>query len=185
VLLLLFFLTIRTYERRLEAVATTDSLTGISNRLAFEMEFDHTFGGKAAENGESSILLIDLDHFKRVNDTYDHLVGDQVIRHVTSIIGANIRQGDVFGRWGGEEFIVLLKDVGMDKAFVQAERLRLAVKESPYLHKGEPIVVTLSIGLASCRPGQGEEKHLFARADRALYRAKEAGRDRTERFGSV
>lgn len=185
IVLLFSYLVIRTYERRLEVIATTDMLTGIPNRFAFEMDFDRTFAERNRESGESSLLLIDMDHFKEVNDTYNHLVGDRVICHVTSIIKANIREGDAFGRWGGEEFIILLKDVGMERAFAQAERLRLAVKESPYLVEAHPIPVSISIGLASCRPGRGEEKHLFARADRALFRAKEKGRNCTERDGSI
>jgi len=182
---LLIYLSIRNYERRLEIAATTDSLTGIFNRLAFEMDFDRSFDERGGESGESSLLLIDIDHFKEVNDTFSHMVGDHVIRHITAILRENIREGDAFGRWGGEEFIILLKDFGADRAFVQAERLRQAVEASPYLHEETPITVTISIGVASCRPGQGDEKNLFAHADRALHRAKENGRNRTERYESL
>lgn len=185
VVLLLIWVVVRTYEKRLEKVAVTDSLTGIANRFAFETYFDRTIRERTGKGGECSLLIIDLDHFKRINDTYDHLVGDQVICHLTAIIQANIRESDAFGRWGGEEFIILLKDVGLHDAFAQAERIRLAVKGSPYHHEGERIPVTISIGVAACRFGQGEEKHLFARADRALYRAKDMGRDRTESDGSI
>lgn len=182
---LLIYLAIRSYEKRLELVATTDSLTGISNRLAFEMDFDRSFGERGGGDGESSLLLIDIDHFKKINDNFSHLVGDEVIRHVTLVLRANIRAGDTFGRWGGEEFIILLKDFGADRAFVQAERLRRAVEESPYIHEGKSISVTISIGFASCRPGEGEEKNLFAHADMALHGAKEKGRNRTERYENL
>jgi diguanylate cyclase (GGDEF)-like protein len=158
----------------------TDSLTGISNRLAFEITLEETIALMEKEKRKCSALLIDIDHFKRVNDDYDHFVGDAVIRHITSEIKRNIRESDFFGRWGGEEFIVLLRDAGIEDAYRQAERLRHAVKDNPYIHEGDPILVTISIGIAQYRHGEGEDK-LLSRTDKALYLAKENGRDRTER----
>jgi diguanylate cyclase (GGDEF)-like protein len=173
-------LVIHSYEKRLENVAMTDSLTGISNRLAFEITLEETIALMEKEKRKCSALLIDIDHFKRVNDDYDHFVGDAVIRHITSEIKRNIRESDFFGRWGGEEFIVLLRDAGIEDAYRQAERLRHAVKDNPYIHEGDPILVTISIGIAQYRHGEGEDK-LLSRTDKALYLAKENGRDRTER----
>lgn len=181
VIIVLVSLVVHSYEKRLETAAMTDSLTGISNRLAFEISLDKTIALMEKEKRECSALLIDIDHFKRVNDDYDHFVGDAVIRHVTSEIKRNIRESDFFGRWGGEEFIVLLRDAGIDDAYRQAERLRRAVKDKPYIHEDNQILVTISIGIAQYLHGESEEKLLF-RADQALYHAKENGRDRTERF---
>lgn len=176
-IVVLIWLTIRRYEQRLEVAATTDSLTGIPNRLSFELAFSRRLKEKSGDDGESALLIIDIDHFKRVNDDYGHTVGDRVIQHVTTVIRQNIRTGDAFARWGGEEFIILLQGAGAERSHAQAERIRRAVRETPYIHESGEIPVSISIGVACC--GFGDENSLFARADRALLRAKEEGRDRT------
>lgn len=180
---LLAYMVITSYERRLETAALTDSLTGVSNRLAFEISLGRTLELMEREKRRCAALLIDIDHFKKVNDTYDHFMGDNIIRHVASTIRGRIRGSDFFGRWGGEEFIVLLRDAGIEDAYGQAERLRNSVKDNPYIHGGENILVTISIGVAEYQHGEGED-NLLSRTDKALYLAKEKGRDRTEKYES-
>lgn len=180
IVIVLVYVAINSYERRLETTAMTDSLTGISNRLAFEITLENTLALIEKEKRKCTALLIDIDHFKEVNDNYDHFMGDNIIRHVTGAIRGNIRRSDFFGRWGGDEFIVLLRDTEMEEAYLQAERLRNTVKDNPYIHEGDPILVTISIGVAEYEHGEGED-NLLSRADKALYLAKKSGRDRTAR----
>jgi diguanylate cyclase (GGDEF)-like protein len=161
---------------KLEELATTDALTGAYNRrkfndlTLFEIERVRRYGHPL------SLLILDIDHFKRVNDRHGHEAGDQVLVVLAGIIRAGIRATDRLARWGGEEFVVLSPDVTLERGVELAERLRaaLAVHEHPSVGK-----VTASFGVAQHRPGETSDQ-LFARADEALYRAKEGGRDRVE-----
>ena len=154
--------------------ATTDALTGLANRGAIVERLN-----KMLETGTiaaGSVLLLDIDHFKRVNDSLGHAAGDEVLRRIAKIISASVREIDVAGRIGGEEFLVVMSGATRDIALTVGERLRLAVSLSGLRHAdGEPI--TVSIGAASASAGDTPDT-LLARSDLALYEAKNAGRNR-------
>jgi len=180
VVIFLTNMTISTYQKRLEIMATTDKLTGIFNRQSFDVLFTQTIKDALRKDAFFSVILIDLDHFKQINDTYGHLTGDAVICHVTKVFGEIIRSSDVLCRWGGEEFIVLLKECHLDDAYIMAEKIRTAVNASPTLHNGIDIPITVSSGVAEYHaPEEGDS--LLARVDTSLYCAKKNGRDRTEK----
>lgn len=151
-----------------------DRLTGVLNRRGFEERADRILARSA---GRASLLLCDLDHFKRVNDTFGHGAGDEVLRTFGAILRNNIRKHDVVGRVGGEEFAILLPDTDEKEARLFAMRLRKAMATAAFALPEATISITASIGIAI---GDGQERRasLTARADRALYQAKNAGRDR-------
>jgi len=169
--------TINRYQRRLEAMATSDKLTGLANRQAFDLMAEHAL--KAANrSGEAlSAMLVDIDLFKNINDSHGHLFGDSIIQGVARVAKDSLRDSDILCRWGGEEYLVLLK--GCDAANAQAlgEKFRLAVKEADFRHGDIAIHVTVSLGIAQHRVGESVDE-LLHRADTALYAAKEGGRDR-------
>lgn len=164
----------------LEKLSTTDPLTGLRNRrwvadvLTLEVLRATRYGTPL------SILMADLDHFKRVNDDHGHLAGDAVLVHVAKIVLEVLRGSDVAGRYGGEELIVLLPQTDLDGAVVLAERIRAGVESSPCEGgEGARYPITLSIGAAQLERGQ-DARRLIARADAALYEAKSSGRNRVE-----
>lgn len=165
----------RERERNLERLATTDPLTGLANRRVLLTEMEEARQRAASASAVGALLMLDLDHFKNINDTYGHAAGDKVLVHLANLLRSMLRQGDVAGRLGGEEFAVLLAGAGSESALVIAERLRVAVERSHIEWEGRTIPVTTSIGLA---PLSGQVDDIFARADGALYRAKNEGRNR-------
>ncbi|WP_303787314.1 PAS domain-containing protein [Azovibrio restrictus] len=171
----------RAQEQVLRHLATTDELTGLPNRRYFmerlEQEWSrlHRFGGQAA------IMMLDLDHFKHINDSHGHGCGDQVLKAFAEVLRRAIRRMDVPGRLGGEEFAVILPGASLDGARQLAERVRRAVMEMQVPDAlGQPIPVTVSIGLASFEPETPVAEALLTRVDEALYRAKTMGRNRVE-----
>lgn len=181
VVLWLANLTIGDYQRRLELLATTDRLTGQLNRTAF----DPLFSGLtqvALRRGEClSALLVDIDHFKAINDSQGHPVGDRAIQHVCLQMADRIRSGDHLFRWGGEEFLVLLPCCAPEAAEHLAWELCRAMRDHPLREAALNVPITVSIGLTDWQPGENQHE-LLARADRALYRAKQEGRDRVVRI---
>lgn len=169
---------IQRLETELRRLATTDSLTMLPNRRFF-LERARQEQHRAARNGTClSVLIMDIDHFKRVNDTHGHAAGDQVLVGLGELLRAGMRDQDVAGRLGGEEFAVLLPDTDSAGAVMLAERLRAAVES--HRIKGvadHPLQITASLGVASLTAGRGSVDELLARADEALYRAKKAGRN--------
>jgi len=157
--------------------ATTDGLTGLSNRKAF---LEQLAADLARLDGRHpcGVVMLDIDHFKRVNDTYGHPFGDEVLRGVASVLGKGIRKGDTAGRYGGEEFVLYLHMADTERARGSAERFRGMIRKSRFAHKGKEIAVTASFGVA-CSPyhGNGVEE-LLKHADEALYLSKQRGRDR-------
>jgi diguanylate cyclase (GGDEF)-like protein len=155
--------------------ATIDTLTGLANRRgvarAFEEAMTHVRAG-----GRYAVLLLDVDHFKSINDLLGHQAGDRVLAQIGRVIAENIRGVDLAGRFGGEEFLVLLRDASRERAMHVAERLREAIETGGFAYAdGKP--VTVSVGVAYARPADGTAD-VVERADRALYRAKNAGRNR-------
>ena len=166
---------------QLERLATTDALTGLHNRRYLQQALDFELArGQRAEH-PFCLLMMDIDHFKRVNDSYGHAVGDKVLIQVAQILQENLRNIDLRARWGGEEFVALLLDSQRDAGLQVAEKIR-AVLERTEIHADldEPVRVTISIGVASSPADGVEDRKLFAHADAALYRAKEGGRNRVE-----
>jgi diguanylate cyclase (GGDEF)-like protein/PAS domain S-box-containing protein len=166
-------------EEELWQLATTDGLTGFLNRRHFLVRLQEEFD-RMQRNAElqSSVLMLDLDYFKRINDNYGHAVGDAVLKHFAEIIGSQQRKIDVVGRLGGEEFAIILPDTNLSDARVFAERLRKAVADKPLQQQSAIIDVTVSIGIALlCAVTESPDK-VLRDADRALYVAKENGRNR-------
>ncbi|MBZ0335438.1 sensor domain-containing diguanylate cyclase [Marinobacter sp. AL4B] len=165
-------------EQELEELATKDALTGLLNRrelsrvLAEELERAHRYHRSLA------VLLVDFDHFKKVNDGYGHAAGDLVLSTASQILEDSVRAVDSVGRFGGEEFVVVLPEKGQIEALDTAERLRQAVREKPViLATGERVLVTASIGVAVYPIHGTSVEELSAEADKAMYRAKMRGRD--------
>ncbi|WP_245642681.1 GGDEF domain-containing protein [Nonomuraea candida] len=163
---------------QLQAAARTDAKTGLLNAAAWQREAD-TEIGRARSTGDSlALLIIDIDHFKRVNDAHGHLVGDQVLVGVASMLRSQLREYDVVGRFGGEEFAVLLPGADTDEARRVAERLRVRIARMAIPVEDTLVRVTISTGVALMGVHGDDLIDLLAAADLALYRAKELGRDR-------
>lgn len=163
-----------TSEARLETLSATDRLTGAANRLRIDVVLDQEFARSQRGDGCVALILLDIDHFKSVNDTYGHSVGDAVLVAVSNLIKNNVRAQDLVGRWGGEEFLVICRDTTVDTAQVLAENLRGALQEHAIAVTGPK---TASFGVTSFRVGD-RIADMVNRADAALYRAKEGGRNR-------
>jgi diguanylate cyclase (GGDEF)-like protein len=172
--------TLRSYQRRLEEMATRDRLTGVANRHLFEMIFENLARSNQRYGYPTSLISIDIDHFKKVNDTYGHQAGDLVLQGVATLIRQHIRESDTLCRWGGEEFLLLLDHCTLDDAVERANRIREAVKTHSIAFGKTSIRVTLSMGATDYRQGESLEMFL-ARADAALYQAKAQGRDQVIR----
>lgn len=160
---------------RLARLSAVDVLTGTLNRRGLEGFFERE---PARERRTLSVLMVDVDHFKQINDRYGHAVGDQVLQHLARALARQTRDGDALVRWGGEEFLVVLPQTPLERARVVAERTRASVERTP-APIGEGIRLTVSIGVAQLIPGESREDTI-ARADAAMYRAKQHGRNRVE-----
>ncbi|QLF93833.1 diguanylate cyclase [Pseudomonas sp. ABC1] len=167
----------RRWEQDLERMAMTDPLTGLANRNAFMSRMQLALGQPTRGEDVGALLMLDLDHFKRVNDSFGHAAGDQVLVYLARILREVLRASDTVGRLGGEEFAVLLPSTGRAGASMLAERLRNRLEQSAVEVDGARIFVTMSIGIAMF---DGDIKHILARADEALYKAKANGRNRVE-----
>jgi len=163
-------------EEELRALSVTDSLTGIHNRRYFQERLTTEMARVERGGGELSVIMLDIDHFKRINDQHGHAVGDRVLQAVCERIGRRLRRTDVFCRLGGEEFMVLCPDIDGEQAHVLALELWQGLRSSPIDEVG---IVTASFGIASWRAGEGADA-LLLRADSGVYAAKQAGRDRVE-----
>jgi diguanylate cyclase (GGDEF)-like protein len=167
-------------NRTLELLALEDALTGLANRRQFDL-FTHAEMGRA-KRGQTTLalLMIDVDHFKRFNDRYGHLVGDECLRAISAIIKENIRRpGDLAARYGGEEFAVVLPGTDYVGAFLVAEKIRNAVLQAQIEHTDSTDgTVTVSIGVSACSPrSEDTPEALIGAADKALYVAKTSGRN--------
>ncbi|MFI9654415.1 diguanylate cyclase [Guyparkeria sp. GHLCS8-2] len=168
--------TLRNYQRRLETMATTDRLTGAGNREALEVLFEQAQRLGRRHDQPVSIINLDIDHFKGINDRHGHQAGDRVLRELVNTVSSQIREVDTLCRWGGDEFLILLQDTDADDARLTAERIREAVARRNRLPESEE-ALTVSQGVAQCRAGESLDS-LINRADQALYQAKRNGRNR-------
>ena len=162
-----------------EYAARTDELTSLSNRRDMKECLDKEFYRHQRSNSYFSIILMDIDHFKRVNDTYGHDAGDAVLKEFSNLLKGLSRKIDVVSRWGGEEFLMLLPDTSLLQALTLAERLRAAVEEHTFNYKFDTIPITMSAGI--CAVSQHEDvNRILKQADINLYEAKTKGRNRVE-----
>lgn len=159
---------------RLNELATQDVLTGVANRFQFDKVLEHSVSVAERYQRGLSLMLLDIDYFKKVNDTYGHLVGDEVLKRFTRILTQGVRKSDIVARWGGEEFVILLPDTEFSSTVKLAELIRLKVAEGDF----SPVdSVTCSIGVARWHEGESVDQ-LLKRVDKKLYLAKELGRNR-------
>ena len=165
-------------SKELEFLATRDPMTGCLNRRSFTESLEERFREARRQKRELVCMMVDIDHFKRINDNYGHSMGDTVIRFVADTIRSNIRPNDLLARYGGEEFCLVLDDIDLDRARVIAERVRLALMEGDPSAFTPAIRVTASFGLAGLTKEVADKEDLIKKSDDALYRAKENGRNR-------
>ena len=154
----------------------TDSLTGIYNRLKLDEDLSYAIKRAKRTKIEFSIILLDIDYFKRVNDCFGHLVGDELLKELSALLMDSIRESDIVGRWGGEEFLIICPDTDLEGCESLAEHIRSRISEREFAEK---IALTASFGVAVQQSDETAES-LLARVDNALYRAKKYGRNRVE-----
>ena len=174
---------IRTQElqaanQELTRLATTDTLTGALNRRAFMDALHSEIGRSSRYSHPLSMLIIDVDFFKSVNDTHGHLVGDKVLKTITQTAQDTLRECDHFSRFGGEEFAVLLPESNLEAASQAAERIRHAIRGKNIPINGQNINVSISVGIAELEETGGNGDKLISLADKRLYQAKKSGRDK-------
>jgi diguanylate cyclase (GGDEF)-like protein len=160
--------------------ATRDALTGLWNRPAILDILARAIQSCAENGGSLAVAIIDIDHFKSINDTRGHLAGDEVLRTLGAKLKSRIRGADALGRYGGEEFLLVMPGAARQCPFVPLERLQRAIAEIPFSYAGSSIQVTASFGVAWAAGAADTAERLLSRADEALYIAKQAGRNRVE-----
>lgn len=165
-------------EEELLRLAATDPLTGAFNRREFTSIADREALRSSRYHHPLSILILDLDHFKRLNDTYGHAAGDKALQRFTTLCCNALRNVDIFGRWGGEEFVALLPETAIEGAAVIAERLRKIVEDNVLMYNDHRLNFTVSIGVAQYKDSEVSVDAPLVRADSAVYDAKKAGRNR-------
>lgn len=169
-------------NRRLQEAALSDPLTGLANRRAGLNVLSQSWGFSERYGHPLSVIMIDIDHFKSINDTYGHAAGDLVLQQLSQCLRATARKEDSVCRWGGEEFLVICPNVGMQECAHMAERLRKLVEEIRIVCEGKVLQVTISSGVASWTVNSKHVEQMLGQADKALYNAKNGGRNRTVNF---
>jgi diguanylate cyclase (GGDEF)-like protein len=167
-------------QQELRLLARIDPLTGVSNRLAIDEATTMMLAHSARYRQSLAVLMLDADHFKSVNDRFGHNGGDKVLRSLVFSIRATLRDSDLIGRVGGEEFVVLSPGADMASAMLLAERVRSTVEHTPLVIDGQSLTLTVSVGVAVAALNESDGTVLLQRADAALYEAKRAGRNRVE-----
>lgn len=171
------FFEINNLSARYKAQSIEDQLTGLYNRRGFMANLEREYQLMQQKQDQMSLLLCDIDYFKSINDRFGHNMGDIVLEHVATVIKNSIRANDVAARWGGEEFILLLPHTSLEHATLLAEKIRLAIKETPFSDGQQSVEVTISIGV-SCINENRSPQDAIRLADDFLYTAKEHGRDK-------
>ena len=157
-----------------EILATTDALTSIANRYFFEQRLHHEIARAARFNEPLSLIAMDIDHFKEINDQQGHVTGDMTLIKLVNLINTHVREIDIFARWGGDEFMILLPNTPLNEAQNVADKFRVLIKNE---HITPSLNITVSFGIATLKTNEKPEQ-LVMRTDKALYRAKSEGRDR-------
>jgi diguanylate cyclase (GGDEF)-like protein len=161
----------------MERLAKTDGLTGLLNRRALFETATQEFSRAQRYERALSVLMLDIDHFKRINDTYGHQVGDVVIQEIAAVLKGTLRETDFIGRYGGEEFAVILPETSLEQAFEVAERIRCQISDRLIVNDSTNLQVTVSLGIATLKAGMGTIDEMLKQADQALYQAKFNGRN--------
>ncbi|MBS3805535.1 MAG: GGDEF domain-containing protein [Oleiphilaceae bacterium] len=172
-------------NEQLEKLSMTDRLTGLLNRGTWENLLDAEFERYRRYHHPSTVVMFDIDHFKKVNDTHGHLPGDEVIKHTAEVLRKNLRQSDMAGRYGGEEFGIILPETNAEGAGVICERIRQVIEESVVSTSVADIQYTVSIGVAPLTDEPENYMQWLEQADNALYEAKESGRNKVVVLGEV
>ncbi|MBA4369866.1 MAG: hypothetical protein C0403_19735 [Desulfobacterium sp.] len=170
--------TVNEQSRMLEQELLNDPLTGAYNRRAYDRNIENEMSRYLRYKRPFSMLLLDVDHFKKINDTYGHTIGDKCLKEIIKRIKPALRDTDFLARYGGEEFIVILPETGGEIAKEAAERMRSIVENIEFLHKKELVKITISIGVTQVLPSDETHETIFHRTDQALYKAKNSGRNR-------
>lgn len=165
-------------NEELAILSQTDGLTGLLNRTYWESCLQAEYKRWTRSQHSSSLVMLDIDHFKNVNDSYGHMVGDEVIRHLSTLIRKHVRETDISGRYGGEEFTILLSDTSVKNAYVFSERLRRAVDAAVVKYNDIELKYTISLGVAEVEPSIKNYEAWIECADAALYQSKESGRNK-------
>lgn len=165
-------------KEKLLQMATTDELTGLANRRYFMERLNSEFDRTKRYESKYSLLMIDIDHFKRINDTYGHKAGDLALQGASSVMKKSLRASDIIGRVGGEEFSVILPESELKAALFIAERLREKVEKNPVIHNSQEILITVSVGASQSLAGDQTVDDIIVRADTAMYNSKHDGRNR-------
>lgn len=168
------------YEEKLFIMSVRDGLTGVFNRRYFEGRLKEEFLRHQRLKRPLSYVIFDIDHFKKVNDTYGHQCGDYILKEVSKKVSENIRDIDIFARYGGEEFCCLLLEADLSLALCVAERLRKTIAEQKFNYDGKSIKITISLGVSEVKGKIKTPEDLVKKADSALYKAKETGRNKVE-----
>jgi diguanylate cyclase (GGDEF)-like protein len=171
---------LRQAKERAEALARRDELTGVNNRRAFFDDGERVFNQAKRYAHPLSLIMLDVDHFKHINDTYGHTAGDNVLASLANIFRKHVREVDILGRLGGEEFAIILPETTLSDAVATAERLRLEIENTAINNAKGDIHVTASFGISALMPEQTSLEELLHEADSALYQAKRKGRNRSE-----
>ena len=166
------------YHEEIYRLMTVDALTQAFNRRYFNEALEREFNRSRRYARALSLIAFDIDHFKEVNDTYGHLAGDNLLRQIASAVKARLRREDVFARTGGEEFGVLLPEIGLDGARTTADKVRRIIEAMPVRHEQDIVTCTVSLGVATLGPGDASGEELYRRADERLYESKQTGRNR-------
>jgi diguanylate cyclase len=156
-----------------------DPLTGLPNRAAWSERLDHEIVQWQQHGNTLLLAMLDLDHFKNINDNYGHLAGDKVLKIIASVLRKRLRGTDFIARFGGEEFVLLMPATSPAMGAKLLETMRAAIEACPFHFKGERVTITISMGMSAFRTGEHSDL-VLKRADQALYRAKNAGRNRIE-----
>lgn len=169
-------------NKELQRLSSTDRLTGLFNRGHWEEMLRQEYARHRRYERNAALVMFDIDHFKGINDTFGHQAGDAVIQQTADLIQQSARDADIAGRYGGEEFVVLLPDTDSEGALIFAERLRQSIEAHDVVHEGEHIRFTISLGIADLSQPTSGYAQLIERADQALYASKSAGRNQSTLF---
>lgn len=176
----LVFMVASDLSERMKALAVMDTLTGLYNRRGFSQQAEQAFSMARRTGRPVSIIMTDIDHFKRINDRYGHAVGDEALQHYAALLTQERRAEDIVARMGGEEFAIVLPNADLFQAVKVAERIRTSVAAKPLDMGGHEIPMTSSFGVASLSDSDDDVHTILIRADKALYRSKDEGRNRVD-----
>jgi len=170
--------TLKRLNKELEELSTLDPLTRLPNRRFFASQITYEIAINKRYNHDATLVIIDIDHFKKVNDTYGHLAGDFILKELGDFLKYNVRESDTVCRWGGEEFMLLLSHTDLEGAKILSERLRRKIESYMFIFEDEHINITVSIGVTRLDHEKDDAFNIsYARADEALYQAKNSGRN--------